>query len=288
MSLPDKKNIVLITGLSGAGRSSALKIMEDMGYDAIDNLPLLLLPALLKQTHEYPHIAIGVDVRSQHFGPQRLRATLDALKALPGYNLRLLYLDCDDEILQKRFAETRRRHPISGDLLEAIQKERERISSLKDHANEVIDTSVLSQMDFRKLLNAAFSLENEAGKLRFQVVSFAYRRGLPRHADLVIDARCLSNPFYEPSLSALDGRDQAVQDFLRDDPLWDNFTASIKSMVELSVKGFLDSSRSYVTIACGCTGGQHRSVFLAESLSDWLKSQRHGVSLEHRELNGDR
>ena len=285
MSQHNERNIVLVTGMSGAGRSSALKIMEDLGYDAIDNLPLLLLPALLKQTDDYPHIAIGIDVRSHNFGPRRLRTTLDAMQSLPGYKFRLLYLECDDEVLQRRFAETRRRHPISGDLLQAIMSERAMIASLKDYANEVVDTSMLTQAEFRKLLQHQFELAGEHNKLRFQLVSFSYRHGLPRQADLVIDARLLTNPFYEVGLASLDGRDKLVADFLQNDSLWDKFSASIRKQIELSIEGFLNASRNYFTIACGCTGGQHRSVFLAQYLCDWLKSMGYEVSLEHRELD---
>lgn len=281
------QKIILVTGMSGAGRSSALKVLEDLGYEAIDNLPLGLLPHLCDHLPSWkPHspLAIGIDTRSFGFDVITFQEFLQNLKDMPNVSLRLLYLDCDDDILLRRFTETRRRHPFTqSSLPEAITHERQLIDPLKSIADVVIDTSHLSMPTFGQIVRQNFSLD-ETLTLLIRLMSFSYRRGLPREADMVFDARFLSNPHYEKPIRALSGKDKAVGDFLTQDENWKDVYESIQDIILYSLKGFRLTGRSYLTIACGCTGGQHRSVFLAEQLAAWLQNQGERVIIEHRDL----
>jgi UPF0042 nucleotide-binding protein len=203
---------------------------------------------------------------------------------MPNMSVRLLYLDCDDDILLRRFTETRRRHPM-GDLSlpEAIVIERKLINPLKSIADLVIDTSHLSRPVFGQIMRQNFSLD-ESLTLLIRLISFSYRRGLPREADMVFDARFLSNPYYEKPMRMLTGKDAAVGEFLIQDQNWNAVFAALQAIILNSLKGFRLTGRSYLTIACGCTGGQHRSVFLTEQLSKWLHNERERVIIEHRDL----
>lgn len=281
------QTIILVTGMSGAGRSTALKVLEDLGYKAIDNLPLSLLPQLCDEmaswTWQNP-LAIGIDMRSYGFDLTPFQDLFQSLSATANVTFRLLYLDCDDDVLLRRFTETRRRHPI-GDfsLPDAITQERQLINPLKSSADLVIDTSQLSMPTFGQMLRQHFSLE-ESLKLLIRMISFSYRRGLPREADMVFDARFLSNPYYEKPIRALTGKDEEVGKFLTQDTNWQSVYDALQAIILHSLKGFRLTGRSYLTIACGCTGGQHRSVFLAEQLSKWLHNEGERVIIEHRDL----
>jgi UPF0042 nucleotide-binding protein len=282
-----EQKIILITGMSGAGRSTALKILEDLGYEAIDNLPLSLLPPLFDQISTWSPrnpLAIGIDTRSYGFDLGLFQDLYQTLEATPTVSARLLYLECDDDTLLRRFTETRRRHPIGEfSLPEAITHERHLIDPLKSLADLVIDTSHLSMPSFGQMVRQHFSLD-ESLTLLIRLMSFSYRRGLPREADMVFDARFLSNPHYEKPFRSLTGKDVAVGEFLTQDANWQAVYGALQAIVLNSLKGFRLTGRSYLTIACGCTGGQHRSVFLAEQLSKWLHSEGERVIIEHRDL----
>ncbi|MBX9805556.1 MAG: RNase adapter RapZ [Alphaproteobacteria bacterium] len=281
------QKIILVTGMSGAGRSTALKVLEDLGYEAIDNLPLSLLPHLCDQIPSWERqspLAIGIDTRSFGFDLSRFQTVYQTLSDSPSVSVRLLYLECDDDVLMRRFTETRRRHPIGEFTLpEAIAQERQLIDPLKSKADLVIDTSHLSMPSFGQMVRQHFSLD-ESLTLLIRLMSFSYRRGLPREADMVFDARFLSNPHYEKPFRALSGKDAAVGEFLTHDENWQAVYQSLQEIISHSLKGFRLSGRSYLTIACGCTGGQHRSVFLAEELSKWLHNEGERVIIEHRDL----
>jgi UPF0042 nucleotide-binding protein len=281
------QKVILVTGMSGAGRSSALKVLEDLGYEAIDNLPLSLLPHLCDQIPSWKRqspLAIGIDTRSYGFDLGPFQNLIQTLAATPTVSVSLLYLDCDDDILLRRFTETRRRHPIGeSSLPEAIAHERQLIDPLKSVADLVIDTSHLSMPSFGQMVRQHFSLD-ESLTLLIRLMSFSYRRGLPREADMVFDARFLSNPHYEKPIRALTGKDIAVGEFLTQDSNWQAVFEALQSIILHSLKGFRLTGRSYLTIACGCTGGQHRSVFLAEQLSKWLHNEGERVIIEHRDL----
>lgn len=284
--LPQK--VILVTGMSGAGRSTALKVLEDLGYEAIDNLPLSLLPHLYDQIASWEQctpLAIGIDTRSYGFDFTRFRELFQTMSVTQEGPVRLLYLECDDEVLLRRFTETRRRHPLGNLALpEAITLERRLIDPLKTLADLTIDTSHLSILTFGQMVRQHFSLE-ESPSLLIRLISFSYRRGLPREADMVFDARFLSNPYYEKPFRTLTGKDEVVGEYLTKDSNWQAVYTSLQDIIRHSLKGFQLTGRNYLTLACGCTGGQHRSVFLTEQLSKWLHNEGERVMIEHRDLS---
>ncbi len=283
----DRQPVILVTGLSGAGRSSSLKALEDIGYEAVDNLPIALLPALLAPSaaHRRP-LAVGIDVRGRDFAAEPLLAEIDRLKRRNDLAVRLLFLDCDAEVLVRRFTETRRRHPIAVDrpLADGIQKERTLMLPVRERADEVLDTSALVGADLRRVLWSRFQLGADRG-VAVTVTSFSFRHGLPREADLVFDVRFLENPHYDPVLKPLDGRDERIADFVGADPDFAPFFASITGMLERLIPRFYREGKSYLTIAFGCTGGRHRSVFLAERLGSWLGGRGQRVEIIHRDVD---
>jgi len=284
---PFPQKVILVTGMSGAGRSTALKILEDLGYEAIDNLPLSLFPHLCDQITSWEHhnsLAIGIDTRSYGLDFKRFGGLFQTMLATLEGTVRLLYLECDDEVLLRRFTETRRRHPFGNlGLPEAIALERQLINPLKFLADLTIDTSYLSIPNFGQMVRHHFNLE-ESLSLLIRLVSFSYRRGLPREADMVFDARFLSNPYYEKPFRTLTGKDEAIGRYLTKDSNWQAVYNSLQDIIRHSLKGFRLTGRNYLTLACGCTGGQHRSVFLAEQLSKWLHNEGERVMIEHRDL----
>jgi len=286
-SKPAPQKIILVTGMSGAGRSTALKILEDLGYEAIDNLPLSLFSLLCEQLSSWNRqssLAIGIDTRSYGFDFGQFWALLQALATRSSARIYLLYLECDDEVLLRRFTETRRRHPIgTSSLPEAITQERHLMDPLKSRADFVIDTSHLSMPHFGQMMRQHFTLR-ESLSLLIRLISFSYRRGLPREADMVFDARFLSNPHYEKPFRTLTGKDKAVSEYLTQDTNWKAVYEALQAIILYSLKGFRLTGRNYLTIACGCTGGQHRSVFLIEHLSKWLQSEGERVMISHRDL----
>ena len=286
---PGKRHVVLVTGLSGAGRSTALRALEDQGYEAVDNLPLTLLSNLVlpsaPQNAARP-LAIGIDARTRDFDVPALVAAVDRLVAEPGLDARLLYLDCEDETLARRFTETRRRHPLAADrpLADGIKAERRLLESLRARADKVIDTSSLAPHQLKGLVQADFPLEAPRS-LALSVVSFAYRNGLPREADLVFDVRFLANPHYRPDLKPLSGKDAAVAQFVERDPGFPAFFDGLADMIVALLPRFEAEGKSYLAVAVGCTGGRHRSVFVAERLAARLSQAGRRVTLLHRDLD---
>ncbi|MBK18212.1 MAG: RNase adapter RapZ [Rhodospirillaceae bacterium] len=280
--------VLLVTGISGAGRSTTLKILEDLGYEAVDNLPLTLLPSLVVPSVGTSRpLAIGIDVRTRDFGIKQFLKEIDALMTRTDLELRVVFLDCDDEVLQRRFTETRRRHPLAADrpVMDGIKHERRSVVPLRDKADLVIDTSQLALNDLRRLLKGQFALDVEASFAIF-VMSFSYRHGIPREADLVFDARFLANPHYEDELRPLTGLDEQVAKFVANDPGFADFFQSLTGLIDPLLPRFQNEGKSYLTIAVGCTGGHHRSVFVAEKLASWLRNSGKHVDIMHRELRG--
>jgi UPF0042 nucleotide-binding protein len=279
-----RRPVVVITGMSGAGLSTALKALEDLGYEAVDNLRLSLLTALVSQAHERP-LAIGIDSRTRDFAADALMEELDGLRRQPILFVRLLFMECSDEVLQRRYTETRRPHPLALDrtVADGIARERRLLWPLRDSADVVIDTSDLSIHDVRRLLTGHFRLDADP-TLHVFVTSFSFRHGLPREADLVFDVRFLDNPHWEPSLRPLTGLDPKVAAYIERDTDFTVFFGRMTELLKPLLPRYAREGKSYLTIAVGCTGGRHRSVFAAQRLTDWLRAQGHKVGLSHREL----
>jgi len=283
---PSLARILVVTGMSGAGRSTALKALEDLGYEAVDNLPLSLVPGLMSQRPLRQPLALGADVRTRDFGATALVDTLDRLAREGGSRPVVVFLDCGDEQLVRRFTETRRRHPLAQDrpVLDGIRLERQYVAELRDRADLVIDTGDLSAADLKRILTGHFALDRSPG-IALSVVSFAYRHGLPRDADMVFDARFLRNPHYLPALKPLTGLDPEVGAYIAADEDFPAFFQQLASLVEPLLPRFEREGKSYLTIAIGCTGGRHRSVYLAERLAAWLGERGRAVSVRHRDLD---
>ncbi len=272
--------LLILTGLSGAGMSSALKHLEDMGYEAFDNFPLSLADQLMNDPAATGHpVAIGIDTRSRAFSPEHLIKAATRLKA------RLIYLTADDTALHKRFTETRRRHPMAKDrpVSAGIQREKEWLYALKDAADTVIDTSDLSVHDLRHRLEALCGLDG-GRPLTVTLLSFAFRHGLPRDADMVFDARFLRNPHWDPVLKPMTGLDQPVRDYVIEDEAFAPFLTHLQSLIHPLLPRFAVEGKSYLTLAFGCTGGKHRSVTLVEIFKSWLENQGLNVTVQHRDL----
>lgn len=281
-----KTEVLLVTGMSGAGKSTALKALEDMGYEAVDNLPISLLASLVRPVADGGRpLAIGVDIRTRDFGVDSFLEQIDRLIAEQTTDVSLLFLDCEDEILRRRYTETRRRHPLAADrpLMDGIKHERQLVAGLRDRADFAIDTSELLHADLQRLLRTHYGAETKTGLTVF-VTSFSFRRGLPREADLVLDVRFLANPHYDPALRPLTGKDEGVANFVAEDPDYRAFFDSLTAMLETLLPRYGHEGKSYLTIAIGCTGGRHRSVFVAEELTDWLRNRGSRVEVSHRDF----
>jgi UPF0042 nucleotide-binding protein len=285
----ERRPVILITGLSGAGRGTALRALEDAGYVAVDNLPLAMVEPLLQPVTDAPDdaypIAIGVDVRSRGFDVARVLAQVRALRDRSDLHARLLFLDCDNDVLLRRFTETRRRHPLAQDrpVLDGIVDERRMLRALRDHADVTIDTSMLGPQELKQVLLGHFG--REGGGLRLSVMSFSYRRGLPREADLVFDARFLRNPYWDPTLRPLTGRDAAVRRYVALDQDYRRFFTGVLDLLGSLLPRFEREGKSYLTVAIGCTGGRHRSVVVAEQLAGRLRRLGRPLALTHRDID---
>lgn len=277
--------IVLVTGMSGAGRTTALKALEDLGFEAVDNLPVTLIGSLLRPNEDLAErrLAIGVDCRTRAFDPHGLRALLEPPVA-GAQDVRLLFLDCDDETLRRRFTETRRRHPLAGDrpVTDGISRERRLIGPLRERADIVIDTSQLAPGDLRRLVGGHFAVPGD-GRLTVSVLSFAYRDGLPREADIVFDVRFLRNPHYVDDLRPRTGRDPVVRRYVEADPAYGPLIERFETLLLPLLPSYRREGKSYLTIAFGCTGGRHRSIVVAEHVAARLRAAGWSVLLRHRD-----
>ncbi|MSP68421.1 MAG: RNase adapter RapZ [Alphaproteobacteria bacterium] len=287
MGAGGEPRIVVVTGLSGAGKTAALKALEDLGYEAVDNLPLSLLGALVNHPMvPGSGLAIDIDIRSRGFDGAGFAVHLATLQQRPGTDVRLLFMDCEDEVLRRRFTETRRQHPLSADrpVLDSIRHERRLMEPLKSLADLVIDSTDMATAELRRILGGHFGREARPGMIA-HVVSFAYRNGLPREADLVFDVRFLRNPFYQRDLRPLTGCDAAVGAHIEGDPGFAAFMAHLTALLGGLLPCFEAEGKRYLTIAFGCTGGQHRSVFIAEWIAAWLRVRWPRVGVQHRDIS---
>jgi len=285
--MTDKPRLLVVTGMSGAGKTSALKVLEDLGYEAVDNLPLGLLPRLAGGD-EPPRrpIAVGLDSRTRGFHADTLLAALDTLRGVGVMDAQLLFLDCDDDILHNRYTATRRVHPLAADrpVADGIALERELLAPARARADSVIDTSKLKLPELRAMLIAAWGLRADTS-LNVMVTSFSYRQGLPREADLVFDMRFLANPFYEPDLRELSGEDAPVAAYIERDPAFAPFFDRLGAMLRDLLPAYARAGKRYLTIAVGCTGGRHRSVHTAKKLAETLENGPWRVALRHRDIH---
>ncbi|MEI4471423.1 RNase adapter RapZ [Frigidibacter sp. MR17.24] len=277
------QRMVLVTGASGAGRSTAIHVLEDLGYEPIDNLPLSLVPRLLDGPPLSRPIALGIDVRNRDFSAGALIEAIDRMTREPGIELEVLYLDCEPGALVRRYNETRRRHPLSPDPGEGIAREIDLLAPIRARADIVIDTTELTVHELKAEVQRWFDQLGPA-RIGVSVQSFSYKRGVPRGLDIMFDCRFLRNPHWEPALRPLDGRDAAVADYVTDDPRFGDFFTKVLDLVELVLPAHLEEGKAHLTIGLGCTGGQHRSVTLTEKLAAALAQSGWQVSKRHREL----
>ncbi len=284
-----RRRLVIVTGMSGAGKSTALNVLEDLGYEVVDNLPVTLIGGLVRgadgDADSRRPLAICTDVRTREFDVEHFERYLAPLLERDSLDTTLLFLESDDEVLRRRFTETRRRHPLADDrpVSDGIRLERERLLWVRNRADLVIDTSGLALPDLRRLLAGHFAISSEAG-LGVHVVSFGYRHGLPPEADLVFDVRFLANPHYETSLRPGTGLDTLVAAFIERDSAYAPFFANLTGMLTSLLPAYEREGKSYLTIAIGCTGGRHRSVHVANRLAEALGAAGWLTSLRHRDL----
>jgi RNase adapter protein RapZ len=274
--------IVLVSGLSGAGKSSILRTLEDLGYETIDNPPLSLLEDLIPRAEK--NVAVGVDARTRGFDAAAILAAIGRLQTSTGLRPELVYATAEDEVLLRRYTESRRRHPLApeGKVADGIALERGITKDLRDAADMLVDTTALPIASLRRLIELRFA--NGGPGLAVGVMSFAFPAGLPREADLVFDARFLRNPFYDPALRPLTGRDAPVARYIEADPAFGPFLQRVTDLIDFLLPKFVQEGKKYVTIAIGCTGGQHRSVLTAERLAAHLGNLGWRVGITHREL----
>lgn len=279
------QRVVLVTGPSGAGRSTAIAALEDFGYETIDNMPLSLIPRLLAGAPRGRPVALGVDVRNREFSASALIELIDRLTRAPAVALDLLYLDARADVLERRYSETRRRHPLapSEAPLEGILAELDLLQPIRARADVLIDTSALSPHELRGEIARLFD-PGTLARLGVSVHSFSYKRGVPRGLDLMFDCRFLSNPHWDETLRPYDGRSPRVAAFVADDPRFDEFCARVLGLLAFVLPAHVEEGRSHVAVGFGCTGGKHRSVAMTEKVAKALAEAGWQVSKRHREL----
>jgi UPF0042 nucleotide-binding protein len=284
-SLGSRPELFIITGVSGSGKGTVLKALEDLGYYAVDNLPMALLGTFARLVTESASIrraAIVVDIREGDLISKfpevysRLRGTLRTC---------LLFLDADDDALVRRFSETRRPHPLGqGSVLKNVQAERKQLEPIRDMADQVIVTSDLSSPQLRKMIGEAFSATSDAS-LRVAVMSFGFRHGVPAESDLVLDVRFLPNPNYVPEFKPLSGKNPRVARYIRGFPQTGEFLRHVHNMLDFLLPHYVAEGKAYLTISFGCTGGRHRSVMMAQEVARYLQREGYPVRISHRDID---
>jgi UPF0042 nucleotide-binding protein len=284
-----EQSVVVLTGLSGAGKTAATKLFEDLGYATVDNLPGELLPSLGELVADDParfeHVAIVLDIRAGDV-ERAFEAVRRSLSAR-GIRPRVLFLEARDEVLIRRFSETRHRHPLSGQrgIAGSIAEERRLLAAVRDEADVIIDTSDLSLRELRERLFASIPTDVDPDRLAVQVVSFGYKFGIPLEADLVFDVRFLKNPYYVPELKQISGLTDPVRSYVLGQPLAIRFLGKVGDLLDLVIPAYVDEGKTRLTIAIGCTGGYHRSIVLSEEIAARLRARDAlSVAVFHREL----
>jgi UPF0042 nucleotide-binding protein len=288
MSEGQHRRLVLVTGMSGAGKSTAVRTLEDLGWEVVDNLPMLLLDRLLDAPaptdgDEERPLAVVVDARTRGFDPARTVARIQKRRE-QGDDVGILFLDCTGAELVRRFSETRRRHPLAPDrpAEDGIARERELLQPLRQAADQLIDTTDLNVHTLAQELRSRFATP-EAG-VTLSIMSFGFARGVPRNADLMLDMRFLRNPHWDPELKPMTGLDQPVADYVAADPAYTEALDRIDGLLALLLPRYAAEGKSYVTIAFGCTGGRHRSVHVAETIGRRLRGRGFSPTILHRDL----
>ncbi len=285
------QQLVVVTGLSGAGKTVVLRSLEDMEFYCVDNMPINMLPQLVQHINSdpefYPKVAVGIDVRSKNQSLNEFEYLLSGIDQNQ-INTKVLFLSAEEKTILKRYNETRRRHPLSThlnsySLTEAISIENELMVPIRQRSDLVIDTSQLKAQQLKQQIWQIMNQPNE--HVSVIIKSFAFKRGVPFDADFVFDARCLPNPYWQPELRALTGKDSAVKKYLSEDDMVNDYLKDLSYFSKKWIKQFEANDRSYITIAIGCTGGQHRSVYLVESLHEFLQTKSIKNMKQHRELD---
>jgi UPF0042 nucleotide-binding protein len=282
--------LVIISGLSGSGKSVALHVLEDLGFYCIDNIPVPLLKSFIdeivpRQDPTFANVGIGLDARSRPSDLAEVPALVQKLRA-DGLSCEIIFLQTDTKVLLSRFSETRRKHPLSNgatSLEEAIAKERDLLEPIINSAELVIDTSRMSVYALRDQIRERVA-PRAPGAMSIMIESFGYKNGLPANADFVFDVRCLPNPYWEPSLRPLTGKDERVREFLDAAPLVQRMVADIATFLEEWIPRYQDFQRSYLTVAIGCTGGMHRSVYVVEAVAKRLAAKNLSIRTHHTEI----
>lgn len=287
--MPGSIAFVVVTGMSGAGKSHAIKCLEDMGFYCVDNLPTTLIPTfadLIARSGQKIHrVALGVDVREGEYLPH----LLDAVRELRarGHSVEILFLEASDEALVRRYHETRRRHPLGGDghVHEAIRAERRALAHLREIADRIVDTSSLTVHQFKALLVELFGTPRTRPGLNTSLVSFGFKHGIPIDADLVFDVRFLPNPHFVDALRPLDGRDRRVREFIMSHPESQELLKRLQELLAFLLPAYEREGKAYLTVAIGCTGGRHRSVAFVEELRRFMEAQGFAPTVVHRDLD---
>lgn len=282
---PARRQVALITGLSGAGRGSVLRVLEDLGWETVDNPPLAVVTTLLEAHEQATPLAIGVDSRRGNFDAAAAATLVERVRQDPSVDLTVVFLTADEETLLRRYRETRRRHPMAqtGSVIEGVQRERALLAPLEAIADVVLDTSDMPLPDLRAAVESRFSATSESS-LWIGVVSFSFARGLPREADLVFDVRFLRNPHYVPALKPQTGLDKPVADYVAADPDFAAFFGRMTGLLDPLLPRYVREGKKYLTIAIGCTGGRHRSVMVSCRLGAYLRERGWRVAVAHRDI----
>ncbi len=285
-------NIVVITGLSGSGKSTAIKAFEDLSYFCIDNLPLPLLQPFLElqksEMKDICKIALGVDIRERSFFKEC--PDVFARIANQGYKLEIIFLEANDKILQRRFSQTRRKHPLASkeiNLLQAINLEREELHYLRQMASRVIDTSETSVHQLKARITSYYATIDSEALISVELISFGFKFGLPFEADIIFDARFLPNPFFVEELRGLTGKDKQIQRWVLDKPLCNQFVDDMSGFLLKYIPHYIEEGKRYLKVGIGCTGGRHRSVVLAEELKKILEKEGYEAVTYHRDIDID-
>jgi UPF0042 nucleotide-binding protein len=289
--MDDAKTILLVTGMSGAGKSTVLKTLEDIGWEVVDNLPLVLLDRLLEAPlpqsapDDAQPLAIGIGARTRGFDSERIIRNIQRLNKAHGREVSTLFLDCAGSELERRYSETRRRHPLGLDrpASDGIARERELLAPLRDWANRLVDTTDLTANQLAQQVRDSFGGEAQR-EPTLSVMSFGFSRGLPRNADLVFDMRFLRNPHWVEALRPGTGLDPEVAAYIKDDPAYEAAVSRIEELIGLLLPRYRAEGKSYVTVAIGCTGGRHRSVHVADRVGRWLQERGFSPTVGHRDL----